>query len=84
MTTYLIIISIAAVLVTLYDKAAARNKRTRVPERLLMALAAVGGALAMFAVMLIIRHKTHKLLFMAGLPILIIIHVLLWLAFVIN
>ena len=82
MTIYLIIISIIAVLVTLYDKAAAGVKRIRVPERVLFGIAAIGGALAMFFTMILIRHKTRKLVFMAGLPVLITIHVLLWLAFV--
>ena len=82
MTIYLIIISIIAVLVTLYDKAAAGVKRIRVPERVLFGIAAIGGALAMFFTMIIIRHKTRKPVFMAGLPMLITIHVLLWLAFV--
>ena len=81
MLTYFIIISIISVLVTIYDKAAAGERHTRVPERILLGLGLIGGALAMFITMLLIRHKTRKIKFMAGLPVMIILHIILLMIF---
>ncbi|MBQ9950346.1 MAG: DUF1294 domain-containing protein [Clostridia bacterium] len=77
MTLYIIIISLVAVLLTLYDKAASKNKSVRVPERILLAMGILGGALAMFLTMILIRHKTHHVIFMAGLPLILILHVII-------
>lgn len=81
MVVYLIVINIISILATLYDKAAARMRSRRIPERILMLLAIIGGALGMFAVMLAIRHKTQHKLFMYGLPLIIVLHIILIILF---
>lgn len=58
---------------TVYDKYVARHKKRRVPERTLLLVAACGGALPMFIVMQLIRHKTRHKKFMIGLPALFLI-----------
>ena len=58
---------------TVYDKYAAKHKKRRVPERTLLLVAACGGALPMFIVMQLIRHKTRHKKFMIGLPALFLI-----------
>lgn len=69
---YLAVISIISVIVTIYDKwAAKRRPKKRIRESSLLALALAGGSVAMFAAMLIIRHKTRHAKFMVGLPIVI-------------
>ncbi len=69
---YLAVISIISVIVTIYDKwAAKRRPKKRIRESSLLALALVGGSVAMLATMLIIRHKTRHVKFMLGLPIVI-------------
>ena len=73
---YLGIVSLAAVILTVYDKIAAKKLRhRRVPEGTLMTLGAIGGALAMYITMQLIRHKTKHGKFMFGLPILTLLHV---------
>lgn len=43
-----------------YDKAIAGSQRRRVPERVLLTLAASGGTPAAFLAMRLVRHKTTK------------------------
>jgi uncharacterized membrane protein YsdA (DUF1294 family)/DNA-directed RNA polymerase subunit RPC12/RpoP len=43
-----------------YDKASAGLQRLRVPERVLLALALIGGTMGAFAGMYLFRHKTSK------------------------
>lgn len=77
---YLILINLAAVLVTLYDKWASRHAGShRIRERHLFALAVLGGAAGMYLTMQIIRHKTRHPQFMWGLPLIFIIQAALYL-----
>ena len=74
---YLVIISVIAVVVTIVDKRAAINHTWRISEKNLFLVATVGGALAMYITMQIIRHKTKQKEFMVGLPIIIAIQIYL-------
>lgn len=62
------ILSLVAVVVTIYDKVAATKAWQRVPEKVLLLLAGLGAAPAMYLAMRLIRHKTRKPLFMVGIP----------------
>lgn len=77
MLIYLGIISLVTVIVTAADKSRSKKKRSRVPENALITLALVGGSLAEYLTMKIIRHKTKKKKFMLGLPIIFICQVIL-------
>ena len=70
---YLIVINLIAIVVTAHDKLAAIHHRRRTPERVLMLIAALGGAPAMYLTMLVIRHKTRKPLFMIGIPLIFVL-----------
>ncbi len=72
---YIAIISIVSIVVCAYDKKISKKNRVelRVPEKVLLLLSALGGSVAMFITMLLIRHKTKHLKFMLGIPIIIII-----------
>lgn len=72
---YLIFITLLAVALTVYDKAAAQNRKRRIPERTLMLVGLAGGALAMLITMKAIRHKTKHLKFMLGLPLELLLHI---------
>lgn len=74
---YLIVVNLAAIVITAHDKLAAIRHRRRTPEAVLMAIAAVGGSPAMFITMLVIRHKTRKPLFMIGIPLIFILELAL-------
>lgn len=80
---YLACMSVLAFVVTLYDKCAARKGAWRVSEKALLCVAAFGGAVGMYLTMLVIRHKTKHVLFMAGLPLILILQ-LVFAAFVLH
>ena len=74
---WFILISAVSIIMTVYDKWAAKRKKRRVPERTLLSLGLIGGAAAMYLTMKMIRHKTKKKKFMVGLPLEILLHVLI-------
>ena len=75
---YLGIISLISVIVCIYDKFAAKhNPRHRTRERTLLLLSALGGSVAMYATMQLIRHKTKHAKFMVGIPVIFILQVAL-------
>ena len=73
---YLLIISVVAFAVTVYDKwAAVKRPQERTRESTLLLLSALGGSMAMLLTMLGIRHKTKHLKFMIGIPIIILLQI---------
>ena len=75
---YLAAVSLWAIVITVYDKRAAKRRpRRRVRERSLWWCAALGGGVAMWLTMLLIRHKTQHRSFMVGLPLLLLLQILL-------
>ena len=72
---YIAIISLNSVIVCIYDKKISKKNRVelRTPEKTLMLLSALGGSVAMFITMQIIRHKTKHVKFMLGIPLIIIV-----------
>ena len=59
---YLVVISLISLIVCVYDKGISKKNKVelRVPEKTLFyVLPLLGGALAMFATMTLIRHKTQ-------------------------
>ena len=74
---YFVIISIVTVILTVYDKNAARKGKYRISESSLIVCGVFGGAAAEFITMLIIRHKTRHIKFMLGLPLIIVAQIAL-------
>ena len=72
---YFLIISLISVIVCIYDKKISKKNRVelRTPEKTLLILSALGGSVAMFITMLIIRHKTKHVKFMLGIPAIILV-----------
>lgn len=74
---YMALINIFAFGLCIYDKRAAIRKRYRISEKKLFGISIIGGALGMFAGMLIVRHKTRHWYFMVFIPLFILVHVAL-------
>lgn len=72
---YIAIISLISIVVCIYDKKVSKKNRVelRTPEKTLLLLSALGGSVAMFITMLIIRHKTKHVKFMLGIPLIMIV-----------
>ena len=65
---YLILINAVGFLLMLLDKYKARKKQWRIPERVLLTVAFLGGSLGSILGMQLFRHKTRHLKFSLGLP----------------
>lgn len=78
---YIAVISLLSIFVCIYDKVISKRGKVklRIPEKSLFVWSAAGGSVAMFATMLIIRHKTKHPSFMVGIPVIILLQVaLIW------
>lgn len=71
------LISLVSIIVTILDKIKAVTHKWRVKESTLLILSALGGSVAMYITMHIIRHKTRKLKFMLGIPLIFILQLVL-------
>ena len=74
---YIAVISLVSFVVCIYDKAVSKKNRVelRIPEKVLLLLSAIGGSVAMFVTMLVIRHKTKHVKFMLGIPLIIVLQI---------
>lgn len=63
--------------ITAYDKAKAKLKGWRVPEKWFFILAFLGGAWGVWAGMFVFRHKTKHTSFLIGIPLLGVLNVLI-------
>ena len=70
---YFICISVVSALVTIIDKVNAKNGKRRISEATLFCLSALGGSFFMLITMILIRHKTKHITFMAGIAIIIVL-----------
>lgn len=72
---YIAIISLVSIVVCVYDKKISKKNKVelRIPEKTLLILSALGGSVAMFVTMLLIRHKTKHVKFMLGIPVIMVI-----------
>lgn len=75
---YMIFINILAFAAMGIDKYKAKKKKWRTPEKTLMTLAAIGGALGMIIGMNFFRHKTRHKLFLVGGPIILIMQLIIF------
>ena len=66
-----------AIVVTIYDKIAAKADSSRISEGMLLILGLLGGSVAMYLIMRLINHKTAKDKFMKGLPLMMVVQLLL-------
>lgn len=74
METYLFLINALGFLLMLLDKIFAKVHCRRIPESVLMCIAAAGGSLGSALAMWLVRHKTRHPRFSIGLPLLLILH----------
>ena len=72
---YIALVSLCSIVVCIYDKKISKrnNVKLRIPEKSLFIWSAVGGSVAMFITMRLIRHKTKHLSFMIGIPAIMIL-----------
>ena len=68
---YLITVNALGFLLMLIDKAKAKKKKWRIPEKTLMTVAAIGGSVGSLLGMYVVRHKTKHPKFTIGIPLIL-------------
>ena len=79
---YILVMSIVAFCVCGADKFAAQRQKSRVPEKVLFLLSALGGSVGMYLGMFTFRHKTKHWYFVVGIPAIILFQAALILYFI--
>lgn len=79
---YLITINILGFLLMYIDKQKAKKGAWRIPEKTLFIVTTLGGGIGTIAGMYLFRHKTQKLNFVVGLPLITILEILLVIYFI--
>ena len=81
---YITVMSLISIVVCIYDKKISKKNKVelRIPEKTLLLLSALGGSVAMFITMLLIRHKTKHVKFMLGIPVIMIVQAALAVAYI--
>lgn len=64
-------VNVVAFLIYGLDKQKARQNRWRIPERVLLGLAVLGGSVGALAAMWMFHHKTKKMKFKIGVPVIL-------------
>ena len=81
-TIYLCFANMIAFLFYGIDKTKAKKNRWRIPEKILLGTAFIGGSVGAYAGMQVFRHKTQKAKFYLGVPIIFLIQVAVALYFI--
>lgn len=72
-----ILLNVLSFIIMHYDKNNARRGKKRVSETSLLTMAAIGGSVSMLIAMYVYHHKTNKILFKYGIPLIIILQIAL-------
>ena len=81
---YLLFINLIGILIMLIDKRKAEKGSWRIPEKTLLIVALLGGSIGTIIGMYRFRHKTKKLKFTLGFPIILITEIVLIIYFLIK
>ena len=73
---YFIIINIIGFLAMYIDKQKSKKGKWRIPEKTLFIITALGGGIGTIAGMYTFRHKTKKMIFVIGLPLITILEII--------
>ena len=60
------------------DKAKAKAKAWRIPEKTLLTIAVLGGSIGVWLGMEAFRHKTKHKQFKYGVPLIFVIEIVVW------
>ena len=74
---YLLIINLIGLLIMYIDKRRAKYGKWRIPEKTLLMVAILGGSIGTIAGMYLFRHKTQKIKFTLGFPVILIAEVVI-------
>lgn len=81
---YLVIINVLTFLLYGIDKWKAKHSRWRIPESVLLGMAAVGGSIGAWLGMRVWHHKTQHKKFRYGVPAILVAQIVLLVWVVVN
>lgn len=81
---YLLAINFIGFLAMFIDKQKAKKGAWRIPEKSLFILTLIGGGVGTIAGMYTFRHKTKKLYFTIGFPVILITEIALVIYWIVN
>ena len=84
MIIYFIVINIIGFLIMYIDKQRAKKGKWRIPEKTLFIITALGGGIGTIAGMYTFRHKTQKVAFVVGFPVITILEIMTIIYFVLK
>ena len=74
---YLILINVITFILFTLDKKRARSRQWRIPESTLLFVSLLGGAVGGLIGMQIFKHKTKKMKFVIGMPIILVFNIMI-------
>ena len=81
---YFVAINIITFFVMWLDKRKAKKGKWRIPENTLLLLVLLGGGIGGIAGMYTFRHKTQKMKFVIGFPVILICEIILILKIILH
>lgn len=78
---YLIVINVIGFFIMWLDKRKAEKGRWRIPEKTLFLITALGGGIGTTIGMYVFRHKTQKLQFVLGFPVITVLEIIAFVYF---
>ena len=81
---YLLLINLFGIFIMLIDKKKAIKGTWRIPEKTLLIVALLGGSIGTIIGMYWFRHKTKKLRFTIGFPVILLTEITLIIHFLMN
>ena len=78
---YLVIVNILGFFIMGFDKHQAKMGNRRIPENTLFSFTIVGGGIGTILGMYVFHHKTKKLKFKIGMPLILILEILIFVYF---
>ena len=79
---YILLINLLGFFAMLIDKKKAQKGKWRIPEKTLLIITLLGGGVGTILGMYMFRHKTKKLKFTIGFPVILILEIILTVYFI--
>lgn len=74
---YLVVMNVIGFFIMLIDKRKAQKGKWRIPEKTLLLVSLFGGSIGTLVGMYVFRHKTQKLRFVIGFPMILIFQIII-------
>ena len=74
---YFCLVNLIAFVICFCDKRLAKARKSRISEKTLFLISAIGGSIGMYLGMYVFRHKTNHLSFVLGIPFIMLLQIVI-------